>query len=77
MNNLRQNSGIVEIDGERYLIPSVYINGKSVTAPVKKIKLPIEITSSLHIHRRTDYEPRPTILERLLMWLKKHRQIKE
>jgi hypothetical protein len=72
LNNFRQNSDIVEIDEERFLIPSVYINGKSVAAPDKKIKLPIEITSSLHILRRTDYKPRPSILERLLMWLKKH-----
>ncbi|MFT4805757.1 MAG: hypothetical protein ACI9YE_002983 [Psychroserpens sp.] len=42
---------IIEIDGQRYLVPTRLINGELVPAPDKKIKLPIEITSSFRFTR--------------------------
>jgi hypothetical protein len=42
---------IIEIDGQRYLVPTQLINGELVHDPDKKIKLPIEITSSFRFTR--------------------------
>jgi len=54
MADLQGNtSDIIEIEGQRYHIPTVLINGKLVPNFDKKLKLPIEITEGFHIHRRT------------------------
>jgi hypothetical protein len=42
---------IIEIDGQRYLVPTRLNNVELVPVPVKKIKLPIEITSSFRFTR--------------------------
>ncbi len=47
----RSGDDIIEIDGQRYLVPTRLINGELVPDPDKKIKLPIEITSSFRFTR--------------------------
>jgi hypothetical protein len=54
------------IDGERYLIPSVYKDGKLVSSIENRIKLPIEITSGFYINRRSDYNPPKSMFNRFL-----------
>jgi hypothetical protein len=47
----QSDDDIIEIDGHRYLVPTRLINGELVPYPDKKIKLPIEITSSFRFTR--------------------------
>jgi hypothetical protein len=42
---------IIEIDGQRYLVPTRLIDGKLVPDPDRKIKIPIEITNNIHFTR--------------------------
>ena len=63
MNNMSDET--IEIDGQRYLIPTILVNGKLVPAPERKIKLPIEIHENFHINRST-YQPKISIMKRLL-----------
>lgn len=58
-------SEIIEIDGERYVIPCVIKDGKLTPSIENKIKLPIEIHDRFHINYRTDYEPPKSMLSRL------------
>lgn len=58
----KEQSDIIEIDGERYAIPSVIKDGKLTPSIENKIKLPIEITEGFHINRRTDCEPPPSLI---------------
>jgi hypothetical protein len=37
---------IIDIDGQRYLVPTRLIDGELVPDPDRKIKIPVEITSS-------------------------------
>jgi hypothetical protein len=44
------DNSIVEIDGERYLIPTVIKDGCLIPEHSKRIKLPIPMTEGLHIN---------------------------
>lgn len=58
---------IIEIDGQRYLVPTRLIDGELVPDPDKKIKLPIEITSSFRFTRASteiDEKQKPTLKQR-------------
>jgi hypothetical protein len=60
---------IIEIDGQRYLVPTRLIDGELVPDPDKKIKLPIEITSSFRFTRvstEIDEKQKPTLKQRLV-----------
>ncbi|PKG96953.1 hypothetical protein [Paraglaciecola sp. MB-3u-78] len=60
---------IIEIDGQRYLVPTRLIDGELVPDPDKKIKLPIEITSSFCFTRASteiDEKHKPTLKQRLV-----------
>lgn len=60
-------SQIIEIEGQRYIIPTVLKNGRLVQAYDKKLKLPIEVTESFHIHRRTKInKPERTFRQRIV-----------
>jgi hypothetical protein len=67
----RMVTEIIVIDEERYLIPSIFQDGKLVPAPDRKIKLPITITRGFHINRRSRPLPKESILERLLSLITK------
>jgi hypothetical protein len=47
----QSGNDIIEIDGQRYLVPTRLINGKLIPDPDKKIILPVEITSSFSFTR--------------------------
>ena len=47
----QSDDDIIEIDGQRYLIPTRLIDGELVPDPDRKIKIPIEITSSFRFTR--------------------------
>jgi hypothetical protein len=48
MNQLSDD--IIEIDGQKYLILTTIKDGEFISELDSKIKLPIEMTSSLHIN---------------------------
>jgi hypothetical protein len=60
----QSDDDIIEIDGQKYLIPSRLVDGKCVRDPDSKIKLPIEMTSGLHINYGYKL-PKPSLRERL------------
>jgi hypothetical protein len=67
MNQLGDD--IIEIDGQRYLVPTRLIDGELVPDPDKKIKLPIEITSSFRFTRASteiDEKQKLTLKQRLV-----------
>ncbi len=47
----QSDDDIIEIDGQRYLVPTRLIDGELVPDPDGKIKLSIEITSSFRFTR--------------------------
>jgi hypothetical protein len=47
----QSDDDIIEIDGQRYIVPTRLIDGELAPDPDKKIKLPIEITSSFRFTR--------------------------
>jgi hypothetical protein len=57
---------IIEIDGQKYLIPTVFKDGQLVSDVANKIKLPIPITDRLHICYASEPLPRPTFKKRLI-----------
>ena len=58
---------IVEIDGERYLIPTVIKDGRLIPDHSKRIKLPIPMTERLHINYASPISaPKKTLKERFI-----------
>jgi hypothetical protein len=60
---------IIEIDGQRYLVPTRLIDGELISDPDRKIKIPIEITSKIHFTRASteiNKNHKPTLKERLV-----------
>jgi hypothetical protein len=66
MNQSDESSEIVEIDGQRYLVPTVFKDGQLVRDVDSKIKLPITITDNFHINRSSASIEKPTFKERLI-----------
>jgi hypothetical protein len=59
---------IIEIDGQKYLVPTSLIDGELVPDPEKKIKLSIEITSRFRFTRASteiDKKQKSTFKQRL------------
>jgi hypothetical protein len=47
----RSDDDIIEIDGQRYIVPTRLIDGELVPDPDRKIKIPVEITNNIHFTR--------------------------
>jgi hypothetical protein len=47
----QSDDDIIEIDGQRYLVPTRLIDGELVPDPDRKIKIPIKITNNIHFTR--------------------------
>ena len=47
----RSDDDIIEIDGQKYIVPTRLIDGELVPDPDRKIKIPIEITNNIHFTR--------------------------
>jgi hypothetical protein len=47
----QSDDDIIEIDGQKYIVPTRLIDGELVPDPDRKIKIPIEITSKIHFTR--------------------------
>ena len=63
-------SQIIDIEGERFLISTIFKNGKQEFDYDNKLKLPIELTKNFHINRRTTIEePVRTLKKRLISFL--------
>jgi hypothetical protein len=65
----QSDDDIIEIDGQRYVVPTRLIDGELVPDFDRKIKLPIEITSSFRFTRASteiDRNQKPTFKQRLV-----------
>jgi hypothetical protein len=47
----QSDDDIIELDGQKYIVPTRLIDGELVPDPDSKIKIPIEITSKIHFTR--------------------------
>jgi hypothetical protein len=47
----QSHDDIIEIDGQRYIVPTRLIGEELVLVPDRKIKIPIKITNNIHFTR--------------------------
>jgi hypothetical protein len=65
MNQLSDD--IIEIDGQKYLVPNKIKDGELVRDLDSKIKLPIQITDSFRFTKRSIYEDEPKPVKKSLL----------
>lgn len=65
---MTSDKNIIEIEGQKYIIPSVYKNGHLVSDYANKQSLPIPITKGLHILRKRPPAemPKQTLKQRIV-----------